>query len=139
MVDRLPLPERDEDALEVFQRLVEQVDQLGGRDARGLVEAVLQRVDLRGELDEADAPRRPLEGVVAAVQLVERPGLVVPPVEPEHQRLDPLEEVGGVGEEDLADLGIELDEGGGLSRPTCGAVPFSELHPLPRERVPEGG
>jgi hypothetical protein len=69
-------------------------------------------VDLRGELDEADAPRRPLEGVVAAVQLVERPGLVVPPAEPEHQRLDPLEEVGGVGEEDLADLGIELDEGG---------------------------
>src|SRR4051812_26201253 len=81
-------------------------------------------MDQRGELHQADAPRGPLEGVVTAVQLVERRGLVVPRAELQHQALDPLEEVGGVGDEGLANLRVEFEEAGGTVAGWTFAVEF---------------
>ena len=69
----------------------------------------LQGMDQARELADPDAPRRPLECMEATPQLVQSFALVCRPAEAQDQRLDPLEQLGAVGEERLADLLVQLD------------------------------
>ena len=101
--------EQSDQAVEVSQHLVEHVDQVGRGRAARLFQVFFQGVHQGRKVGQSHAAGRSLERVEAPPQLPQRlPGVGVA-AEAQHQRLDPLEQVRGVGEKGLADFLIEIN------------------------------
>ena len=88
---------------------MEQVDQLLRGPRPCPLDVFLEGMDQARELTDPDAPRRALEGMEASPQLVQSLALFRRPAKAQHERLDPLEQLGAVGEEGLADLLVQRD------------------------------
>ena len=88
---------------------MEHVDQVGRGRAARLFQVFFQGVHQGRKVGQSHAAGRSLERVEAPPQLPQRlPGVGVA-AEAQHQRLDPLEQVRGVGEKGLADFLIEIN------------------------------
>ena len=104
--------QQDDQPIEVTDEPMQKVVHVRRDAVTRLRQPLFQLMDERGQFLQSHAARRPFERVQAPAQLMDRLARVVPAVEPDHDPLDPLEQLAGIREERLPHLIVEVDSRG---------------------------